>query len=203
MIQGKFDEYDRREVIAKLENCLQVKLSPIGRRHKYLCDTNGRRYCVLGGCGDWHGIPEEIVREEEIICGDSVLVIAIKYKQTLDIYLGDLKKLIAGKSRLILTKIRQYEFNIKLQDSRLFIKEVPGLSLRKLVETPYSETEKTSQKTFDKFEAVFKNLSPEKQKEVLKRISAKISERENSNNWKSNQAIGIAAQPQDSLTFKD
>jgi hypothetical protein len=81
MIQWKFDEYDRREVISKLENCLQVKLSPIGRRHKYLRDTNGRRYCILGGCGDWHGIPEEIVKEEENLGGDSVLVIAIKYNR--------------------------------------------------------------------------------------------------------------------------
>jgi hypothetical protein len=77
------------------------------------------------------------------------------------------------------TKNRQYEFNIKLQGSRLLIKQVPGLSLGKLGGTPYSETEKASQKTFDKFEAVFKNLSPEKQEKILSRISSKLSEGEN------------------------
>jgi len=56
MMAVKFDEYDRKKVIAELEKTFQVKLSPIGRRRKYLRDTTGRRYCVLGGVRRlaWH-----------------------------------------------------------------------------------------------------------------------------------------------------
>ena len=181
MMAVKFDEYDRKKVIAELEKSFQVKLSPIGRRRKYLRDTTGRRYCVFGGYGDWHGIPEEIVEEEENLHANeenlhanSVLVIAKKYKQTIDIYYGALREIIEGKSKLAFTKDRQYEFNIKLQGSRLLIKEIPGLSLRKLGETPYSETEKVGQKTTDELLSIFRGLSSEKKEELLRQLSEKL-----------------------------
>ena len=138
MILFRFSDYDRKRVISELEKNFQVKLSPIGRRKKYLSDAAGNRYCVFGGCGNWHGIPEEIVQAEESSPGDSVLVIAKKYMKFIDIYCGSLGKLIKEKSRLTFTKGRQYEFNIQLQSSRLFIKEISGLALTKLGESQYS-----------------------------------------------------------------
>jgi len=170
----KFDEYDRKKVITELEKSFHVKLSPIGRRRKYLRDATGRRYCVFGGYEDWHGIPEEIVEEEENLGGDSVLVIAKKYKQTIDIYYGTLKELIEGKDRLAFTKDRQYEFNIRIQGARLFIREIPGFSLKKLGEATYSETEKANHKTDDELLVIFQSLSPEKKEELLRQLSTTL-----------------------------
>jgi hypothetical protein len=169
----QFDDYDRKKVISELEKNFQVKLSSIGRRKKYLRDAAGKRYCVFGRSGDWHGIPEEIVQAEESSPGDSVLVIAKKYMKSIDIYCGSLGNLIKEKSRMTFTKDRQYEFNIQLQGSSLFIKEISGLALTKLGESQYSEVEKKSEKVTDEVMAIYKKLSTEQKEQLRKALSLK------------------------------
>ncbi len=61
----RFNEKDRQYAVRIVENKLQVRLRSIGRWRKYFCDQRGKRYIILGGHGDWHGISKKIFLEEE------------------------------------------------------------------------------------------------------------------------------------------
>lgn len=132
MTTQKFDSTDRRHVIAQLEKKLGVKLKRIGSRQKYLRDTEGKRYCIFGGYGNWHGIPREIVEREEREGQESVMVVAKKYDQHIGIFLGPLQPLAHNKHSLAYTKQDQFEFNTEISGSRMKIREVPSLILLKL-----------------------------------------------------------------------
>ena len=96
----KFDENDRRQVIAAVERHLGVRLVALGSRRTYLKDENGHRYIVLGGYGDWHGIPPEIFAAEEGRCDEATLVIAKRYEEEIEIYMGSFSLLLRHKRDL-------------------------------------------------------------------------------------------------------
>lgn len=124
MKKEKFDEYDRIKVISEIEKHFHVKLSTIGDSKKYLKDNTGKKYIILGGYGNWHGIPKEIIKiEEEKSCNDSILIIAKKDRQNIDIYEGRLRPLIERKKQLTSTD-KQYEFDIIVQGSKLRIQQI-------------------------------------------------------------------------------
>ena len=75
MTSQKFHAQDRRNVRGKVEKHYGVKLSPVGSHRKYLEDEP-ETYCVLGGYGDWHGIPPDMIEEEEKRDKEGILVIA-------------------------------------------------------------------------------------------------------------------------------
>ena len=102
---SKFSQSERREVIERLQVALGVALRPIGSRSKYLEDENGRRYLLLGGYGDWHGIPKEVVEtEERSKTQGTLLVVAKRYEDRMEVYSGPLAPLLRAKDKLTITK---------------------------------------------------------------------------------------------------
>ncbi len=171
MKSPKFDEHDRKKVIAEVEVHFGVQLSTVGSRHKFLEAKDGRTYWVLGGYEDWHGIPPDMFEEEERRRTNGVLVVAKRYPNRIDVYSGPLQPLIESKGTLSHTQKGEYQFNIHIRGSHLFVKEVQGLSLTKLAEAPYSAQEKDSDKKAKELAAIFDELSPDEQRELLKRFS--------------------------------
>ena len=170
MSSMKFDETDRRKVIAEIESHFGVKLSPVGSRRKYLQDQNKRTFWIFGGYEDWHGIPSEMMEAEEKRNSDGILVIAKRGRIKIVIYTGPLLPLIKSKQTLSHTKKGEYQFNIRERGDLLFINEVPKLHLSKLGVAAYSTDEKTSDKNMEKVEAIIRNLSPEKTNQLLEEL---------------------------------
>lgn len=80
----RFDDVDRDKVISEMEKALQIKLTKVGRRRKYLQDQNGVRYCIFGG-DDWHGLPEDVVTAELSKDYSSKIVVASKAAQHVNV----------------------------------------------------------------------------------------------------------------------
>jgi hypothetical protein len=173
MTNPKFDETDRRKVIAEIESHFEVKLTPVGTRRKYLQDQNKRTFWVFGGYEDWHGIPVDMMEAEEKRNFDGILVVAKRGLSKIDIYTGSLLPLIKSKKTLSHTKNGEYQFNIRLRGNSLSIHEVPGLHLSRLGAASYSMAEKTSDKKIEKVEAIIRRLSPEARNQLLEELSKK------------------------------
>jgi len=128
----KFDESDRRKVIAEVEAHFATKLSQVGRFKKYLEDEQGRPYWVLGGYDDWHGVSAEMVKKERRRQLGGVLVVAKRGRTSIDIYAGDLQQMVARESDLSHTQTGDYQFNIHIRGNSMMVKEISGLVLHKL-----------------------------------------------------------------------
>lgn len=173
MANPKFDETDRRKVIAEIQSHFGVKLTPVGTRRKYLRDQNNRTFWVFGGYEDWHGIPAEMMEAEEKRNAEGILVVAKRGRTRIDIYTGTLLPLIKNKKRLSHTQKGEYQFNIRLRGNSLIIHEVPELHLSALGTASYPIEEKASDKAVEKVETIIRKLSPEARKQLLAELSKK------------------------------
>ncbi|OGT81746.1 MAG: hypothetical protein A3H91_08430 [Gammaproteobacteria bacterium RIFCSPLOWO2_02_FULL_61_13] len=171
MAKQKFDEIDRRKVIAELEKEFKVHLQSIGNRRIYLTDDNARRYCVLGGYEDWHGIPRDIMEREENDPSDTILVIAKRRRTSIDIFCGPFSPLIRNKKKLTRTNTGQFEFNLQSRGAALFVKEVPDLVLSKLGMTEYSQAGREHDVAKAEALAALQRLSPEERRQVLNSLA--------------------------------
>lgn len=165
----KFDETDRSKVISEVERHLNTKLSRVGNYRKFLQDTSGKSYWVLGGYEDWHGITSDMLKEEQRRDTDGVLVVAKRHKSTIDIFSGPLPPLIANYRDLSHTQAGDYQFNVAVRGNSMTIKEVQGLTLRRLgtpqeVETPVSPQ-------FKEAMAILAKMSPEERSRLLEQLS--------------------------------
>ena len=133
-MKKRFTQTDRVHVINGLEKQYNVRLSRIGHRQIYLHDEHRRRYIVLGGYGDWHGIHEEIFDTEERVAGDTLLVIAKHLGDRIDIYAGPMRSLLVKKRSLPTTVNKQYVFNIDTFKDKLRIREAPDIPMPKVAE---------------------------------------------------------------------
>lgn len=173
MTKLKFDETDRRKVIAELQSHFGVKLSRVGTRRKYLRDENNRTFWVFGGYEDWHGIPAEMMEAEEKRDAEGILVVAKRGKTKIDIYTGPLMPLIKNRKSLSHTQKGEYQFNIRLRGNSLTVHEVPGFHLTALGTASYPIEEKTSDKTVEKMETIIRKLSPEAREQLFAELSNK------------------------------
>lgn len=173
MANLKFDETDRRKVIAELQSHYGVKLTPVGTRRKYLRDQSNRTFWVFGGYDDWHGIPAEMMEAEEKCNAEGILVVAKRGRTRIDIYTGQLLPLIKNKKSLSHTQKGEYQFNIRIKGNCLTINEVPGLHLTALGTTSYSVEDKNSDKAVEKAGAIIRKLSPEAREQLFADLSKK------------------------------
>lgn len=173
MVNPKFDETDRKKVIAEIQSHYGVKLSPVGTRRKYLRDQNNRTFWVFGGYEDWHGIPAEMLEAEEKRNAEGILVVAKRGRTKIDIYTGPLLPLIKNKKRLSHTQKGEYQFNIRIIGNSLTIHEVPGLHLSALGTASYPMEEKASDKAVEKVETIIRKLSPEAREQLFAELSKK------------------------------
>ena len=170
MSSQKFDENDRRKVISQVEDHFGVKLTTYGSRRKCLKDAQGRTFWVLGGYEDWHGIPSDMLKEEERQNSDGIIVIAKRHKNGIDLFWGNLRDIINNREKLSKTVKGDYQFNIKIRGNHLFIKETPGFSLSKIANTPYYDEEKEYDKKMERIKHEFEKLTPEEQEELLDKL---------------------------------
>ena len=128
----KFDEVDRKKVIAEVEKHFEVTLTPVGSQRVYLADLEGKSYWVFGGYGDWHGVSSHMLAEEQLHSTDGVFVVAKRHHAAIDVFSGQLKTLIANSRALSHTKTGGCQFHSTIRGDRMFIKEIPSITLHRL-----------------------------------------------------------------------
>jgi hypothetical protein len=165
----KFDEDDRRRVIAVIEQHFGISLKAIDSYRKYLRDEHGSRYIVLGGYEDWHGIPRKIFAAEEASPADTTLIIAKRSKTAIDIFSGPLRPLLDRKDDLPKTN-HEYVFNLSFGANGLKVREAPNLVLRRLDETRYSVEEKQAEIRAREIAALVGGLSTAERAELIRRL---------------------------------
>ena len=119
----KFDEIDRKAVIRSVEKSLDVSLSLVGRRKKWLRDDSGKTYWVLGGYGEWHGIPAEMMDAEAKNPTGGFIVVAIRHRSAIQIYIGPLKEVVANRGKLLRARktTGDYQFTYRKRGTRVVI----------------------------------------------------------------------------------
>ncbi|MHB8309091.1 hypothetical protein [Metallibacterium sp.] len=167
----KFDETDRSKVISEVERHLGTKLSRVGNYRKFLQDASGKSYWVLGGYEDWHGITSDMLKKEQRRATDGVLVVAKRHKSTIDIFSGPLQPLIANYRDLSHTQTGDYQFNVAIRGNSMTIKEVQGLTLRKLGASQEVGTAVSPQ--LREATAILAKMSPEERSRLLEQLSGK------------------------------
>ena len=100
MATNKFDNLDRNRVIHAVEEYHGVKLEKVGRRRKWLQDESGRNWWILGGYGDYHGVPEEMMEAELKSPTTGILIIAERKLTDIDIFSGSVEKLCKNRNKL-------------------------------------------------------------------------------------------------------
>ena len=175
MSAKKFDNIDRKRVIRVAEEHFGVKLSKVGRRPKWLHDEAGRNYWVLGGYGDWHGIPEEMMDAEINAPLEGVLVVAVRRKASMEVFAGSVGELIEGKDKLYRAKktTGDYQFTYKVRGTHLIVEQLPIFSLKKIRAMSYEADEKESDIAVDNVTKLFEKMSKEEQAEFLKSLREK------------------------------
>lgn len=166
----KFNEVDREKVIIEIEKHFRVKLRRIGNRKKLLVDHNKKTYWVFGGYKTWHGIPSEMLKDEQRNQTNGELIIATRDGKKIDIFAGPLQKLIENARELSRTQKGDFQFNIDIRGDRLLIKEISGLVLGKIVTFVYEDKSKDEDNKNIKKDKVLKRLTPEKIKILLKSL---------------------------------
>lgn len=162
MPDAKFGDDEREPVIERIETLKNIKLKPVGTKKIFLKGSDGLYYCVIGGRGDWHAIPKEVMDQEKKERGSVYLVIARWLRTRIEIYEGLLKPLFDSRGSLSSTKQGGVQFDLKMPtDGILSIVQVSGAKFSKIDEFPTSNISR------------WKTLSEEKQRELLAKAGIK------------------------------
>lgn len=168
---AKFDKWDRKRVVALIQETYSVKLSAEGRRDTWFRDEFGAEWWILGGKDDFHGIPEQMMEREggEEITGK--LVFTQKLVDSLNVYVGSLQPLIDAKHSLYRrSKDDAYLFEIVTERSGARIVQAPSVVLKKIGTIPHTDSDRASIKNVDAVAKRLKALSPDERAELLKRF---------------------------------
>ena len=167
---GKFDNRDRDRVIDAIQKHYAVKLQQVGRRPKWLRDASGRNWWVLGGSQNrrqehWHGVPEEMMKDERRAQVEGVLVIADKKSTRIDVFEGPLGGLASASDELPLPRAtqppRDYKFNVKVRGTRMRCIEVPSVVSDWVLTIPYSAEERERDRALNEFRKTVAAMSLE------------------------------------------
>lgn len=118
----RFNSEDRRRVICWIEDHHGVTLHQVGRRPKWLRDCLGKNWCVMGGVGYWHGIPEEIVNSEKNSQAEGVLILVAKKSSKLEAFSGELRNIAKFSDKLYRNKDGDYQFDCRARGARLLVR---------------------------------------------------------------------------------
>lgn len=170
MKTAKFDETDRHRVISEVEKHFGIKLSRFGNYRKFLKDSAGKSYWVFGGYDDWHGIQSAMLEEEQKHASGGILVVAKRHKAKIDIFSGELQPLVSSAQDLAHTQTGGYQFNVVVRGDSMTIKEVSGLTLRKI--GALQELDPASSLQINEVVATVPQLSPEQREQLLAQLRA-------------------------------
>ena len=156
----KFGDRERRHVIEVIEKLKEIKLIQIANYKKFLQGTDGAYYCIVGGTGDWHGIPNEVMTSAIKDYSNFYLAIARLLKTKIELYMGPIKPLVDSRASLTHTQRGDFHFDLNTPtDNRLPIKQVPPARFYKIYEFGYDvEDVRDTDRRIRKF---LKNCSPE------------------------------------------
>lgn len=173
MSSDKFDETDRRAVVSALEKQLNVRLKRVGNRRKWFRDEAGRNYWVLGGYGEWHGIPEEMMQDEVGASTSGLLVIATRQRAAIEIFIGSLSPLVQGRASLYRARetTNDYQFTLKKRGNRLAIDQIPAAGLDDLVGFSFTEPDKEGVARAEELTRLFNELPAEEKKRLLESLA--------------------------------
>ena len=177
MATKKFGNLDRNRVIRAVEEYYDVKLEKVRRRPKWLQDESGRNWWVLGGYGDYHGVPEDMMEAELQALIAGILIIAERKLPDIEIFSGSVEKLCKNRNRPYRAgkTTGDYQFNIHTSGSRLMVtgvKTVPIVRLERIDSFSYSEEDKAQDRKLGKLKDMLNKLSDVERKEVVARIMA-------------------------------
>ena len=144
----KFSNKDRKIVIDAIQDKLRVELRKFGRRDKWRRDALGRNWWILGG-DDWHGIPEEMIEDEEQRESEGTLVIAQKHLRKIDVYVGPLRPLIRAREKLYIASQtsgeKHYQFTVRVRGGQIFCVQAPDIVLEKTDTIIYADDDREQQ----------------------------------------------------------
>jgi hypothetical protein len=166
----KFDNTDRRHVIDLLSEHVSSRLSRAENRHIYLKDNSGNRYVVLGGTGDWHGIPDDVIEDIEQNHLDSKLVVAIKNQKSLKIYWGEIKPLLKSLGKLPRPGNDKYTFHVDERHDYLSVREAKTVTLALFKEIPHTESDREKSKSNVQIENLLNQMSDDERRELHRKI---------------------------------
>ena len=172
MTQTKFDETDRRAAIGALSRHLGVRLRPVGRRRKWLRDDSDRSYWILGGYGEWHGVPEEMMDAEVTRSSGGSIVIALRHQSAIKLFIAALAPLVEAREKLYRAShtTGDYQFTCKERGGHLVIEQAPEVRLSELATISFDEARKASVAHVKHVERLLANMSEKERSELLKKL---------------------------------
>lgn len=157
MPRDKFDELDRERVIREVEQRLGVRLSRFRRRRKVLTDDAGNIFVVLGGVGEWHGLPKELVEHRQ----EGTLVFAKRTGETFKVFTGPLGPLVRNADRLYTHDTGEFSFHVECRQDHATIQKIPGAAhLSLLCEFVYKREDKDSDQNIKEMEKTIAGMTP-------------------------------------------
>lgn len=167
----KFDNLDRRKVIQAIEKVLDVKLSQVGSRPKEQVDAHGRLYWVLGGYGDWHGIPPEMMERAKSSLDTGSIVIAKRLKEKMRIYIGPIRPFAKGVDMLTKTSKGEFHFDQEIKRGELTIKQLRKAKFELLTEITFTDDEKENERKKSDLIRQIDKLRPEERAALLESLN--------------------------------
>ena len=169
---GKFDNLDRNRVICSVQEHYDLNLKRVGSRPKWLRDESGRTWWVLGGKGEYHGIPEDLMEDERQARVEGMLVVAQRKVGSIDAFSGPLGPLVSTRDKLYRASrtTGDYQFVATVKDDRLVLsgrrREIL-LQLKRFATIPYSAEEKERDRKVVEVGKLLATLSPEERKSLI------------------------------------
>ena len=160
----KFDEHDRKAVVAELNSMWGISLKVVKGYRKYFADEHGKKYLIVGGYEDWHGVPDAIIVEARAPNYLGSLVVVRRIACAMELYEGDLRNL-ALRQRDLQAMVGQYTFHVTKRGDELYVDEAPSVRLEKIGEMSFG--------AMDKAKSIISSLSPQERADALKKLSDK------------------------------
>ena len=167
---AKFDDLDRKRVIDAIEEHYGVKLDKVARRRKWLRDESGRTWWVLGGVGDWHGIPKDMWELERSAQTEGMLVIAEKKRTALEVFVGPVRQLVGSIDKLRPDKNGARHFTVRVRGDHIRCDQVPGVVLERLLSIPHSDEDRERERRTREATKTIADLTPEQVEELLENL---------------------------------
>jgi hypothetical protein len=167
MPEGKFDELDRERVIRELERRLGIKLSRARNRRIELTDDTGNTFVVLGGVGEWHGLPKELVDHRK----EGTLVIAKRTGERMRVFAGPLGPLVCNAEDLHVHESGDYSFNVAWRHDYAVIQEIPSARLPFLCELVYTREDKHKDHKISELKKTLSGMTPTERGALLNLIA--------------------------------
>lgn len=168
----KFDNTDRQHLISAIEKKFESRLSPVGNRQIYLKNAQNIHFIVIGGIGDWHGIPDDVIESIESV-KEKYLVIAIKQIESLKIYYCEMTKFLQSKMLFSGAGNNRYTFNIDEYDTYARIRQAPKVTLELLSEVSYTSSDRETIEENKEIKKVLKKMSPNEIADLLQSLEDK------------------------------